>query len=204
MQGFLLGAASYAVLAFEGDSITAWPPTTTGFPELTRTVFSPYSATPNFAIGGETISSLVSRAATTDSYYDATRRFNVLVVEIGTNDIWAGRTTTQVFDDLKAYCDARQAVGWKVVVATILPRLDAVAVSVGFNAKRATVNAAIRSDTSFYDALADIGDTGTTMGADTAPNDETLYETGKTHPTNPVGHALLGAIFKAAVKTLIP
>lgn len=192
------------MLSFEGDSISVWPPDYTNFVELTRGVFSPYSRTTNFASGGATIATLTSRAASVDATFDATRFFNVLVVFVGTNDLWAGRTATQVFDDLKAYCEARQTAGWKVVVGTILPRLDSVSVSLGFNTKRNAVNAAIRADSSFYDALADVGDTATTMGADSSPNDTSLWEIDKTHPLNPAGQALLAPAFKAAVRSLIP
>lgn len=193
------------MLAFEGDSISVWPPEPTDYVNLTRGVFSPYSASPNFATGGATIATITARAATTDAAYDATRFFNILSVFIGANNLRFGESDTTIFNALKAYCQARRAAGWQVVLATMLPSNADACAAGGCETTRLSVNSMIRADPSFYDALADIGATSTTMGNYAAVSDATYYEqTAGLHPTNPVGQALLAPFFQAAVHSLIP
>ena len=117
---------------------------------------------------------------------------------IGANDgIWV--STQTYFNDLKAYCQARQAAGYKVVLGTILPQSGTPNAS-AFNTARAIINASIRSDSSFWDALSDFANNAT-MGPDSAAANTTYYSDGE-HPTD-VGYSILAPIASAAIKSLL-
>lgn len=180
---------------FEGDSNTAVTggqinvPTNYTF-KVVR-AYSPARQGQNVATSGATISTWQTRAAAVDSYRQPGRT-NVLVV-LGGNDLIASGAA-QWFADFKAYCEARQSAGWKVVAQTILPRT-----TVGFNTQRATANTSIRNDTSFYDALAD-GAADSTIGEDADASDTTYYSDG-VHMTA-TAHDILDGIVKAAIDAL--
>ena len=72
------------------------------------------------------------------------------------------------------------------------------------NPLRAVCNPLIAADLGiWYDALADIGNTATTMGADAAPSNPTLYNSGDlVHPTN-FGNGLLEPTVTSAIASLI-
>jgi len=177
-------------IAWEGDSIVA---TTSpiGYPIVTSTL-SPIKQGRTFAVSGSTMTDLNSRAASVDATYVSGAK-NILFVGDGRNDMSTGLATTFVAD-LKAYCLARKAVGWKVVVATVLP-----STLLGFNTKRNAANVLIVADTSFYDALARF-DLDATMGPDAAASNTTYYSDG-THPTA-AGHVILAPIAKAAIESV--
>lgn len=176
----------------EGDSITATVAVTS---YCKRAVFlsSPTFSYYNTATSGATPTIVASRAASDDAYLlnnTCSRRKNILSVFI-TN---GPDTDTNYFNNVKTYCQARQAAGWKVIMCTITP-----STAVGFNAARNTQNTAIRADPSFYDALSDFA-ADPTMGPDAAASDTSLYSDGK-HPTN-LGHSILAPIWRAAFDSL--
>lgn len=156
---------------FEGDSISggysyAWP----------------YQAGPlgkpmlghNSAVSGSTIASMVSRAATTDSYYTSG---STLVVLIGANDLVSLGAATWL-TNLRAYLVARKATGWRIVLCTPTP-----ATTSGFNTQRALVLATMRgwSGDGTVDYVIDFA-ADPTMGPDAAASNTSLYGDGL-HPT---------------------
>lgn len=148
----------------------------------------------DFATSGAGIATLSSRAATVDAAYDAGKTNNVLFVLIGANNLASGDPAAFVAS-LKTYCQARQAVGWKVVLATVLPQTIS-----GFNTNRNTANALIVADPTFYDGLARF-DLDATMGCDACASNLTYYSDGK-HPTA-AGQALLALIANAAIYAVL-
>lgn len=62
----------------------------------------------------------------------------------GTNDLYFGATAAQVISRINTYVADRLAVGWQVIVLSILPR-SAPGTPVTFEADRQTVNAALRA-----------------------------------------------------------
>lgn len=207
MSKFLVGPASvFPVLAFEGDSISVWELKQLNFVGLTQTNKTPYFTSPVFATGGATISTLSARAATTDAAIVTARApYNILTVFIGANDLTAGTSAASIFSQLKTYLSARRAAGWKVVASTMLPSNYLACASSGCEATRLSVNTSIRGDTSFYDALADIGDTATTMGNISNNSNITYYtQPDGVHPQEPDGHNLLAPYFETAIGTLLP
>lgn len=183
-----------------GDSITA------GSGVDTQATFNWLAVTtlPTPGVGrrlGQGGSSVIgySHTAEVDATFQAGKT-NTLIVFFGANDLLDSSAAT-FKANLKAFCLARRAVGWKIVLLTVLPHTGNGVGGVSFNILRAAANTLIRGDTSFYDALADVGDTGTTMGADAAAVNATYYQDG-VHPTT-AGHALLAPIVEAAIE-LIP
>lgn len=198
-RGITRNRLSYVV--FEGDSITEGKTYTPLFPYCDRSV-------PNLtgsvvagvnAVSGSSISHLTSRADTVDasllsSLYDT----GILCVMIGTNDLSGGTTAAQYLTNLKAYCAARKAAGWLVVVSTIPPRND-----VTFNGKRATANAEINNAVNIgvsWDAVAS-WDADVTIGVDAAASNATYYPDG-VHPSN-VAHILIEPYVTAAINSLL-
>ena len=141
----------------------------------------------NFGTSGAGVSTLAARAATLDSYLVAGRT-NILHLGIGTNDLNSDSAEV-FFANLKAYCLARRAAGWRIVLRAVPPRSV-----VGFNAKKDQANALIAADTSFYDVFYSLP---TWMADDAAPSGTTYYYDG-THLTT-AGHQLLGPAAYAAI-----
>lgn len=165
------------------------------------------------AVSGSTLADLVSRATGTDAVLpaDKTGRKFVLSVLVGANDLttYAGGSDTiaanNYLTDLAAYCDARRAAGWKVVICTILPHTTAINSGVTDatnNTRRAIVNSSIRSSWVgvHADALADLGGDAT-MGADTAAVNTSLYADGY-HPTSTGHTTYIVPLVQAAVAAL--
>jgi len=184
------------LLAFEGDSITDFNVNggRNGYPWLaySRTGVSTFFY--DFAVSGSGVATMVTRASLIDAKYDPGKTNNVLFILIGANNLGSGNAVSFVAS-LKTYCQARQAVGWKVVIATILPRTLA-----GFNVDRNVANSLIVADPSFYDGLARF-DLDAAMGCDACAANTTYYPDG-THPSA-AGHAILGPIANAAIYAVL-
>lgn len=144
--------------------------------------------------GGIVVSNMVDRAAAVDALYNPNRKANILSILIGRNDLGVGTIPTTFVANLKAYCLARKAVGWKIVLLTVLPSTVS-----GFNAVRNTANGLIRGDSSYYDVLADVA-TDTTIGCDSCAANTTYYADG-THPTN-AGEALIAPYVITAIQSI--
>ena len=188
-------------LVFEGDSLTSSGSSAFSGPAfVSYTINSLSGATKawDVAAHGQNIVQAAADAATqVDPLYDTSISKNVLCVWLGTNAMYghSGSAAT-AFADLKAYCLARRAVGFKVVVVTCLPR----STDVNFETDRQAFNASIRADTSFYDALADAGGDAT-VGAPGAQNNTTYYTGDKIHMTS-AGYAVVAGLAVTAINSL--
>lgn len=154
----------------------------------------------NMGVSGLRVTTmLTSDAALIDSQLSTTLfAKNIVVFQAGTNDLYD--TITDVYTNIVAWCQARRAAGWKVVVSTILPRKDA-GLRADFEADRQTVNTSIRTNwPTFADALSDLGDDAAIGQAD-SPDDTTYYQADKLHPKQ-AGAAVIAALHKVAVGTL--
>lgn len=111
----------------------------------------------NKGVNSQKTTDMIADAATDiDPLYSADNAANILVVWEVTNHLKLspGATATEAYDALVSYCQARKAVGWKVIVITVLPREN----DSTFNTKRESVNAWIRENwRSFADAIVDPG-----------------------------------------------
>jgi hypothetical protein len=122
---------------------------------------------------------------------------NIAVVCSGTDDIYGGRTATQVVSDLSTLCSGLQTAGFKVIIATITARDALTGYTTANIATLASVNAAIRSGYSAYaDALAD-------WAADprlSDSTDSTYFVDGRN--TTDAGDGVKAQIVKAAMDPL--
>lgn len=103
---------------------------------------------------------LTSKAANDiDLLYEASLGSkNILVFWEGTNDLNNGKTAAQAYANIKAYCQARKAAGWVVIVCTILPRTNSL--NANHEASRLEVNESIRTNAvseGWADQVVDIG-----------------------------------------------
>lgn len=163
----------------------------------------------NVAIGGTDVSQMISRAATrVDPLYRTAPQTKPQIVILwgGTNNL-SNATTT--YNNIKSYCTARQTVGWKCVILTILPRTQA-GISPSFETLRQSVNASLRADfptatgesniwtgASYADYLVDIG-SDSTIG-DTGDELNTTYYLDKVHLTS-AGYAIIADYVKKAIQ----
>jgi hypothetical protein len=175
----------------EGDSITAWG--ADGYADRTSVNMSPLpDVYNNLAVGGSLLSTMSARAAATDAKILSHAR-NVLSVFIGTND---DDPDTTFLTNLAAYCDARRAAGWYVILMTLLPNIAGLT-------NRAIANPEIRLWATsgsivpgkHIDAYCDFA-ADSIMGPDGARSNTTYYDGAGVHPTDfslgsPNGHERL-------------
>jgi lysophospholipase L1-like esterase len=191
----------------DGDSLTCGGPQvqtpcpiTQNYPAQLLAALGPAWECYNWGESGETIATMLANGGTNvDPLYDAVSYAkNICVLWGGTNDLDASVSPTTVYNNIKSYCQNRQAAGWKVVVCTILPRSSS---SGTFESDRQTVNANVRSGyATFADALADVGN-DTTIGQAGQNTNQTYYIGDNIH-LRPVGYAIVAAAVQAAVTTL--
>jgi len=149
----------------------------------------------NFGIGGYPVSSMLLEAPIRIDPL----RFkpdDVVVVFGGINDILAAHTPSQVYADLKAYWAARRAAGWRVVACTEIDANSALAIAASWRTHRATLNTLIKSDSSLYDALADLA-ADTNIGVDGAA-DTAYFDNDKVHLSDS-GYAVMAGLIKTAI-----
>ena len=136
----------------------------------------------------------------------------VVTVFIGANDLFRGNlsfTTDMWLDRLWGYTATLKAKGYKVAVATVLPRYLASNpdFSAEFNRRRPAANAAIRAAVGTkIDAVIDFA-ADPVMGPDAAAQDKALYQDGL-HPTDACGvgcggQGKLYAVYAPVVDRLI-
>lgn len=152
-------------VAFDGDSLTYGAgsflmgefPFGGDYPSQVVQSLDPRGSYHNAGLGGETISTMLANAAINVDVWYTEDANSVVIICGGSNDIVA--TDSSPYDLIVAYCQARRAVGWKVIVGTIGPRYDLLdAIPADFEAVRLACNAQIVANwESFADGLADWG-----------------------------------------------
>jgi lysophospholipase L1-like esterase len=186
-----------------GDSITAGNQTGgVSFVEYINTNKLTKDPVTDRGIPSAGIDSLVTAEATTDTYLPASPRRGILCVMVGVNDLVAfGMSTSTFLTKLADYLDDRRTAGWKVIVCTLLPDTEAVAISTGYEAKRQTVNTEILTWAGVHaDAVADTGN-DPIMGDPATCSDTTYYLSDLVHPTL-VGHQLIADVIRPVVASL--
>ncbi len=198
---FVFGTSKQAtdLVVVAGDSISAgngstfnrnWPNLAwSGLKKTVRMVNLgvPFQATPAMA---------AQYAAAVSPLYNASNTKNILAVLQGSNDLATGGTPAQAYTDISNYCTTARTTGFKVVVATMLPRTGIT------EADRITLNANIRANwATFADALADVGN-DPTMGVAGAQNNATYYDPDHIHPTS-TGYAIIAGYFRDAINSLL-
>ena len=153
----------------------------------------------NIGVSGQTTQGMLTRAAAyVDAEYDAVAHsLNVVVAWEGTNDLKLGATAQEAYDNLVTYCQGRRAVGFKVVILTLLPRQDS-GLPVDYETSRVTVNTNIRANWStFSDALADVDDDVRLQD----PTNTTYFNADKVHLVA-AGDAVVAGIVAPVMESL--
>lgn len=149
---------------------------------------------------------IANAAANVDVLYNRVGGKQICFIWGGTNDMALnGASSATIFANIKVYANARKAVGWKVIVISMLPRQN----NAGFETTRTGVNTLLRADSasstadpmvftgaSYCDALIDVG-VDANIGQFTSPSNATYY-TDTIHMTN-AGYAILAAAAKTAI-----
>jgi lysophospholipase L1-like esterase len=189
------------LLIFDGDSLTVGVYAYPGYTDQCLMSVGGTFRAHNTAVAGQLVSAMRSNAAgRVDVLYDASVPLRAVVIWGGTNDLATGVAAATAYEDLRQYCLDRRAVGWEVVVATMLPRSFA-GDDADTETERSAFNALIRANwSSFADALADVA-ADTRIGDAGDENDTTYYDADKAHMTT-AGYAVVAEVVAAALATL--
>ncbi len=200
-----------SLVVFDGNSLTAGqgatsgqnsdPPTGTIYPAVCLGYLGSKWMARNFGVSGQTTPDMSADAATqTDPLYSASNTRNVVVGWEITNDLFFGASAADAYTNYVTYCQARQAVGWRVPAVTVLPRSEA-GTPAGFEADRQTVNANIRANwRSFADSLADIA-SDSRIGPAGSQTNPTYY--GDLVHLTDAGYAIVAQYVAAAIQSAI-
>lgn len=160
----------------------------------------------NVATSGLETLSMSSRApSTVDNLLNLSvpSKRRVLIVWEITNDLSnLTQTSSAAYANIKSYCQARKAAGWKVIVCTCLPRTQA-GINTNFESYRVAVNNLITTNAvseGWADAVANIGGDAT-IGS-TGASDNTTYFNDKTHMTS-AGHLIASTYITSALNAIL-
>lgn len=208
-----------SLLVFIGDSITSGAPgvpyyQTYAMLMLPSLRMGHQVENANCAVGGSGVYALQSSAMWTVGLglYSSTRIGNIMIFAIGCNDLANNNSTDLVLygtggpagSGIYPACDIARARGFKVVIVTIGPRSDAMAVTQAvYNSRRAIVNANLLTEGLLHaDAVVDTTQIAN-YGRDGDSNNAITYQGDHIHPT-PVGQALLAPYVSAKILPLLP
>lgn len=187
----------------DGDSMTYGLGVAVGstYPQQLEGLLGADWAVGDSGANSDTVADMSGDAATeVDAFYDASAygADNWCVLFGGTNDLYFGASAATTESRIQTYCEDRQAVGFKVVVCTVLPRSDA-GTPAGFEADRQAVNTWLRANyESFADALADLA-ADTRIGDAGDEEDTTYYQADLVHP-NATGAGVIAQIVYDAIQ----
>lgn len=189
-------ASSKTYLACDGDSLTQGQSVATSYPyQLADLLGRSAHDYCNYGVSGQTAVQCAADASYTidplaTSFTDA-----ICLAWMGTNDISGGASQAATYNAIVAYCQARQAAGYAVVVMTILPRAG---FDAGKEAIRVAVNAAIVTNyATFADGLVNVA-------ADTRLDDftDTTYFLGDQTHLTAAGYAVVAELAAVVVGAL--
>lgn len=151
--------------------------------------------------GGATISAqLAIQSAWLSNVYKSAYPFNIAVIAIGTNDLGNGDTANDIYTGIQTYISNANAVGFDVVIATILPRSSFIGNSK--ETERISYNNLIRNNFASIGAVGIIDwDLEGTMG-NTANVSNTVYYSDGTHPTT-YGYSLLATFAEQEIESIV-
>lgn len=151
-------------IVFHGDSLTSGQGVSTlahadKYPSRVISLLNSQSDWANLGVAGRTLADLLTNVSEVDDCRRPDAASDVVVLWGGINDFAVGAATVEdVIDRLIAYGDGRRALGFQVVVLTIIAADEAHAnISTEFDAQRNAVNVWLRANWSdHFDALADV------------------------------------------------
>lgn len=120
--GITLTRTTSGILLWDGNSLVDNIWRADQFPEMVTPQLRQPSRSVMRAIAGLTVQQMIDRAPKhVTPVYDPNAPFNILAVTEVLNSLGEGETKENTYNQLVAYCKARRAEGWKVVVAPPLP-----------------------------------------------------------------------------------
>jgi lysophospholipase L1-like esterase len=188
------------LIVFDGNSLTFGTGSTPGndYPSRVMQALTggPWVAH-NVAVGGQSTAAMIADAASQiDILRSASYSHNIVLCFTGSVDRWADGNAAREAK-LKAYCTARRAAGFKVVVLT----LTSYAGENWPGTTRAEFNDWVRANyTSFADAVADVA-ADPKVGGPAAYANRTYFTDG-IHLTD-AGYAVVAGIVKQVLETLL-
>jgi lysophospholipase L1-like esterase len=193
-----------AILVCDGNSLTygtgSTNPTTKSYPGVldadalftTVTVY-------NLGISGQTTAQMSSDAvAQVDSLFNSGVTSIVVAWEVG-NDLYYNGSVNDAITRFWAYCDARKAVGFKVIIINCPPRdqgTDFGDNSAQYNAKLVSANALLADYGSHADGLIDLAQDSRFQGYNL-----TYYDADKVHFTD-AGYQVIADLVKRKIQEL--
>ena len=196
------------VIVFDGDSLTVGQgtlpynnfPNGNDYPSQIVGSLDHRGSYYNIGVGGETAAIMLANAPTNVDTKHVAGANNVVCFEGGTNDLYNGVSAATLEATIVSYCQGRQAAGFKVIVATIVPRSDA-GTPGGFETARQAVNTYIRTNwTSWANGLADVGNDANIGQAGDQANTQ-YYNGDNVHP-NSNGYRIFAGYFLTALGNL--
>jgi len=149
----------------------------------------------NLAQSGSTIIQMAQRSAAAYSAIKTGEK-NIIVVWIGVNDA-ANFYAQDIYDSISAYCYARKAAGWNVVICT------EIAAGVGgigepWSSKYLDINNRIRNNHAFADYLCDLGADARLQDC----NNLTYFAADKIHPST-TGATVIATLIANTLSSLV-
>ena len=151
-------------------------------------------ASSNVGVDGETLAMMLANYPTIVAPLKQPGGKNVVVIWGGTNDISVSNTTpAATYAILANYISAAHASGFKVIVPTMLSRLNQ-------DANKNSYNALILANSGGADAIADF--TGTALGCNGCYASATWFNADGIHPTTIAINQIEAAVISNAVAAL--
>lgn len=178
----------------DGDSITRGVPGMHPWVEF-LTPFPSNWLNLNVAVAGATTVDALARAATRVDPEFKPNGKSIVVCWYGTNDSpMLGLTAAQTWANLVSYGDGRRAKGFKTIFVTMLSRT-------GLDTFKNSLNSLALSDgLNHFDAIVDL--TGTTLGADGASADLSLFIDG-IHPTTTAAQNVIAPAIQTKINNFL-
>lgn len=150
----------------------------------------------NWGVSGYAWANIASEAATTDALLQPGEN-NVLVCWAGVN-MGTDTTAAQIYARISAYCAARRAAGWKVVICSEIDAQDATRNTAGWHSTvYPELNVLLAADHSFADGYADLGANANLQDA----TNTTYFDADKVHLTA-AGYTIVGGIITSVLVAL--
>lgn len=181
-----------------GNSLTLGTGATGGltYPNQLATLLTAGWDVSNQGVGGDTTQDLIDRGL--DSWFDAGRAANVIVLWEITNDVKLNEDAAGAYSRVITWCGDSRAAGFKVIVATCIDRSESLPGA--WETNRQAVNANIRENwASFADGIVDLG-LAPHLGPAGSALDPTYFDDG-VHLTN-TGYAIVAKMVYDAVVAL--
>jgi lysophospholipase L1-like esterase len=193
------------VIVAEGDSFTVGFGSSNSltYPNQVSSFFPGRVSIINLATNGNRINPDMKSAAQVAQVDAAYTAGAVLMMFGGGNDVYFGATGAATYAELVAYCQARQAVGFKVIVFSYLPReTEVVSPPNSVYTERIALNALVRANwRTFANGYVDF-EADTRIGVPGAWADPTYWMADGTHPIN-AGYAVIASYVRPVLSSLI-